>query len=228
MYLFVMLSFIGPVIYLAIRMILGTGAEGTAGYHSNADYVLMIVQCLLGVIVIHVPSLLEKRFQFVLPFGMYVMYLVFLYCAIFLGEVRSFYYLVPHWDDILHGMSSLMLGFFGLMVVTILNRDDHVVVQLSPFFVALFAFCFAVSIGALWEIYEFSFDGILGLNMQKFVTAQGDVLIGHEAIRDTMKDIIVDMCGAVTASTAGYFGLKMKKTWFIPKLLQETKEEKSR
>ena len=79
-----------------------------------------------------------------------------------------------------------MLGFFGLMVVTILNRDDHVVVQLSPFFVALFAFCFAVSIGALWEIYEFSFDGILGLNMQKFVTAQGDVLIGHEAIRDTV------------------------------------------
>ena len=68
------------------------------------------------------------------------MYLVFLYCAIFLGEVRDFYYRVPHWDTILHTFSGIMLGFFGFMVIDILNRDKNTSVNLSPIFVSLFAF----------------------------------------------------------------------------------------
>ena len=146
-------------------------AENKAGYHSHADYVLMLVQCILGVIVMHIPSLLAKRFKFEPPVVLYTLYIIFLYCAIFLGEVRSFYYLIPHWDVILHSMSSIMTGFFGLMVVYILNRDEHLVVKLSPFFISLFAFSFSVTIGSLWEIYEFSFDGLLGLNMQKFMNS---------------------------------------------------------
>ena len=67
-------------------------------------------------------------------------------------------------------------------------------------FVAMFSFCFAVSIGAVWEIYEFSFDGLLGLNMQKFLLADGTPLVGRAALTDTMKDIIVDTIGALIAS----------------------------
>ena len=104
-----------------------------------------------------------------------------------------------HWQESAGGgsfrrvifFSSMMTGFFGLMVVTILNRNKHVTMDLSPFFLCLFAFCFSVTLGSLWEIYEFTADGLFGLNMQKFMTAQGELLVGHEALRDTMKDIIV-------------------------------------
>ena len=200
-----------------------------AGYHSYADYVLMILQCLLGVIVLHIPSLLSRKMHFILPKALFYMYLFFLYCAIFLGEVKSFFYAVPHWDVILHAMSSLMTGFFGVMVISILNRDKHVVMRLSPFFVALFSFSFAVMLGAMWEIYEFVFDGLLGLNMQKFILADGTVLAGHEALADTMKDIIVDSIGALIASVFGYIAAKKNLTWFTPEILDasEDKEKKA-
>lgn len=225
LYAAVTLSFILPIIYIVTRMLRGELKPDAVGYHSEADYVLMIVECLLGLVVINLPTLLARRFRFEIPVLLYIFYIIFLYCAIFLGEVRSFYYLIPHWDAILHAFSSMMTGFFGLMVVTILNRDEHVVIHLSPFFVSLFAFSFAVTIGTLWEIYEFTFDGLLGLNMQKFMTADGTVLSGHEALFDTMKDIIVDTLGALISSAVGFFSLKNNKQWFVPTLTEENDEK---
>ena len=76
--------------------------------------------------------------------------------------------------------------------------------NLSPVFVAVFAFCFAVTLGVFWEIYEFTFDGILRLNMQKFMLENGTQLIGRAALLDTMKDLIVDCLGALIMSFVGY------------------------
>ena len=210
-------SFILPVIYLIFKMIFGDLPENDAGYHSNADYILMIIQCLLGAVVINVPTILGKKFKFEVPPFLYIFYIFFLYCAIFLGEVRSFYYKFKWWDSFLHGTSSLMLGFFGFMVISIINRDENTVLNLSPFFLCLFAFCFAVTVGALWEIYEFTFDGLLGLNMQKFMTSDGTVLTGHAALADTMKDIITDSAGALVAVIIGYIGLKKDKKLLLVK-----------
>lgn len=212
-YIAVLFSFILPIAFLIFRIAAWDEAAEAASARTRADYVLMIIQCLLGIVVIHIPTFFSRRFHFELPTPLYIMYTLFLYCAIFLGEVRSFYYRIPHWDVYLHGFSSLMAGAFGFMVVALLNRDEHFSVQLSPFFVALFAFCFAMTIGAVWEIYEYTFDGLLGLNMQKFITADGVVLSGHSALRDTMKDFIVDAAGALIAAVAGYVSLKNNRGW---------------
>ena len=80
---------------------------------------------------------------------------------------------------------------------------------------ALFAFCFAVTCGTVWEIYEFAADHLLGTNMQKFITANGSVLIGHEAIVDTMEDIIVDTLGALVVTTIGYLNLKKANRQYV-------------
>jgi uncharacterized membrane protein YjdF len=93
-------------------------------------------------------------------------------------------------------------------MVSVLNQSEHVPMHLSPLFVAVFAFCFAVSIGALWEIYEYTFDGMLGLNMQKFMLEDGTQLIGREALSDTMKDIITDVSGAAVVAVLGYLAMK--------------------
>ena len=224
LYFWVNLSFLVPIVYLILRLIFGGGSSNEAGYHSDSDYLLMLMQCILGLVTIHLPSILERRLRFELPGLLYGFYIVFLYCAIFLGEVRSFYYLFPRWDSILHFFSSMMSGFFGLMVVTILNRDRHVSMNLSPLFVCLFAFCFSVTIGSLWEIYEFLGDGLFGLNMQKFMTAQGELLVGHDALRDTMKDIIVDVLGALLASVIGMISIRRGTRWYIPTLTRSEEE----
>lgn len=224
LYFAVLISFILPVIYLAIKIALvANGVWGDS--RPISDYVLMFIECLLGIVVIHIPSILEKKFSLEIPYALNIMYLVFLYCAITLGEVGDFYYRVPHWDTILHTLSGVMLGFFGFMVIDILNRDKNTSVNLSPVFVSVFAFCFAVSLGLIWEIYEYSFDGILGLNMQKFRLEDGTELIGRSALSDTMDDIIVDALGALAASLYGFIHLKVRQKKLVAQQNKSHKEK---
>lgn len=218
LYWFVLASFIIPVIYLVLKISFWMHDDDVK---SRADYVLMLIQCLLGAVVIHIPSLLSKKLNIDIPPLLFIMYLLFLYGAIFLGEVRSFYYSIKHWNDILHFCSSIMTGMFAYMLIVILNKNSRVAVNLSPIFISLFAFTFSIAIGALWEIYEFSFDGLLGLNMQKFRLEDGTQLIGHEALCDTMKDIVVDCCGAFFSALIGYFSIKLRKGWTYSYLTNE-------
>jgi len=202
-------------VYSLVRIIVPQPlvSTGTVYAHVRSDYVLMFIQCLLGLVVLSVPSIASRKLKFNIPNFIYIMYYVFLYCAIFLGEVLNFYYVIPHWDVILHFFSGAMLGALGFILVSQLNDSEMIRVSLSPFFVALFAFCFALSCGAVWEVYEFVFDGLLGLNMQKFITATGEVLVGHDALHDTMTDIIVDALAALLISLIGYSRLKADQ-WF--------------
>lgn len=179
----------------------------------KSDYLLMMLQCFLGMTLILLPSLIERRLQVDVPDFMEIVFFVFLYASIYLGEIRSFYYRVPNWDLILHTFSGLMLGALGFSVVNILNRNNRISLRLSPVFVSLFAFCFALSMGVLWEIFEFSADGLMGLNMQKFALENGTLLVGRLAVKDTMGDLIVDACGALVISLAGFVSLKYKKGW---------------
>lgn len=105
----------------------------------------------------------------------------------------------------LHTTSGFVLGIIGFMFIYLLNKNYTTNVTLSPFFIALFAFCFAVMIGVIWEIYEFSLDRLLGYNMQKF---RG---LGQDGLVDTMLDLIVDSLGALVISILGYFNIKENK-----------------
>lgn len=205
----VLSSFIGSVVFLIFQI-----AQGNAGIAGTAttpgrNYILMLLQCTAGIVAIHIPLLLNKFLRLLLPTALRVMFSGFLFCAISLGEVANFYYLVPHWDDILHFGSGMMLCLLGFMLANVMNRNR----KLSPAFVAVFGLCFALAIGGLWEVYEFTFDGLLGLNMQKTMLASGEALAGHMAIADTMKDIVVDTVGAAVGTILGYKALKSGKAW---------------
>ena len=203
------ITLILSIVYTIVRII-QTPAEFTSDFEFikvRSDYVLMLLQCLLGLFVMTLPSIINKRFSIQIPSIVEVLYYIFLYCAIYLGEVRSFYYLIPFWDTILHAFSGAMLGALGFSLVSMLNHEVSHYVRLSPFFIALFAFSFALAFGSLWEIYEFSMDFIFKTNMQKYITYEGVVLVGNEALLDTMKDIIVDSISALSVSIFGYFYL---------------------
>lgn len=177
----------------------------------KSDYVLMILQCIVGSIIIFLPSQVENRFRINIPDIMEIMYFIFLFCAIYLGEVQNFYFKIPYWDLILHSFSAAMLGALGFVLVSFLNDMERINIHLSPFFVSLFAFSFAITCGTIWEIYEFLADGVLGTNMQKFITADGTILSGREALRDTMEDIIVDVVSALAVTTYGYVHLRREQ-----------------
>ncbi|HJA91404.1 MAG TPA: hypothetical protein H9948_11505 [Candidatus Jeotgalibaca merdavium] len=187
------------------------GIAEQEGERVKTDYILMILQCLVGAIVIFIPKEVEQRFKVHIPNMIEITYFIFLFCAIYLGEVRNFYYRVPYWDVILHFFSAAMLGAIGFILVDYLAAANPLKLKLSPFFVSFFAYCFAITCGVVWEIYEFLADGLLQTNMQKFITAQGEVLIGRAALVDTMKDIIVDAVGALIIVVLGYYSLKRKQ-----------------
>ena len=121
-YNFVFVTMILSVIFLIIRIALSPSEAVAEDVRVKSDYLLMLVQCILGVVAMRLPDFIEHKIQIQIPSNMLLLYAVFLYCAIYLGEVRAFYYNVPHWDTILHTFSGGMLGALGFSFVTILNK----------------------------------------------------------------------------------------------------------
>lgn len=212
---FVLVTLISTIIFLVFEINKAPiVADPTEPFvRIKSDYALMLSQCVLGVIAMLLPGLLKHKLRIDIPSNMLILYTLFLYSAIYLGEVKSFYYNVPNWDNILHTFSGAMIGALGFSIVTLLNKTDEVPISLSPIFVALFSFCFAVTLGVVWEFYEFIFDGLLGLNMQKFALENGTELVGRAALVDTMIDLFVDAIGALIISIIGYISLKYNKGW---------------
>ncbi len=201
-------------IFYALANIVTAPSESVASEpHAKlkSDYVLMLLQCILACIITFLPSMIQRKWKIDIPNFMYILYFIFLYCAVYLGEVQNFYYLIPNWDIMLHTFSGAMLGALGFSLVGILNDEPRVHINLSPFFVAFFAFCFAVAMGAIWEIYEFTVDGLLQLNMQKYMLENGTALVGRAALMDTMEDLIVDAVGALTVTVLGYVLLRNRQ-----------------
>jgi hypothetical protein len=186
---------------------------GTPIQKLKSDYTLMLLECLLGIVVILLPSMVERTWHIVVPNAMFIAFVLFLYAGTFLGEIRGFYYRYPNWDTFMHSLSGLMLGSLGFSIVHLLNDLKKVRISMSSLFVAFFAFVFALSLGAVWEIYEYLADGLLGLNMQKFALENGVPLIGRAALADTMEDLIIDAIGAFTASVIGYISIRRDPKW---------------
>ena len=213
--IFVFVSLILAIIGIVIMMIIAPSKPklDDPNGHVKSDYVLMLAQCILGVIVILLPGIIERKINIQIPSNMMILFTLFIYASTFLGEVRSFYYRVPHFDTLLHVFSGAMIAILGFSIISILNNSERIPVTLSPAFVACFTFCFAFALGGIWEIYEFIADGVMQTNMQKFALEDGTNLVGRVAIIDTMKDLIVDAIGAFVISVLGYISLKYQKGW---------------
>ena len=212
---FIFFTFIASTIYVVVRIVLAPTVAPSAEItiRVKSDYVLMLVQCLLGVLALLIPRILKDRIKLNIPNAMIIAYAVFLYCAIYLGEVRNFYYRIPHWDTILHTFSGVALGALGFFLVNLLNKPKSIPLSMSPVFIALFAFFFALALGAMWEMYEFTIDYFLHTNSQKYALESGQMLVGQDALMDTMKDLVVDALGALVMSLIGFFSLKKDKRW---------------
>lgn len=155
------------------------------------------------------PIVLRRKFRIHIPAEFQILTIIFVFAALFLGEIHRYYDRWWWWDIALHASSGLLLGIFGFLLVYVLNENERAQLSMRPQFVSLFAFLFAVAVGALWEIFEFAMDQIFGTNMQK------PMLGDDSGLTDTMWDLIVDVMGALIISLLGWWYLMRRKRSFI-------------
>lgn len=123
--------------------------------------------CALAYLLLYVPSWVQVKLHIELPPALEITVLCFIYAAEVLGEVNAFYVVVPHWDTMLHTLNGFLAAAVGFSMVVLLNDDERLTFDLSPFFLTLTAFCFSMTIGVLWEFFEFSMDMLFHTDMQR-------------------------------------------------------------
>lgn len=158
--------------------------------------------CLL---LMFLPSMVMRKMYIELPVEFEFFIVFFVFAAIFLGEVHQYFTKLWWWDVVLHIGSGLALGLAGFIILFSLYQGKKIAA--SPSTLAIFSFCFALAMGALWEIFEFTMDSNFGLNMQK------------SGLVDTMWDLIIDACGALVVAVSGFIYLKRGKTYLFEHML---------
>lgn len=123
--------------------------------------------CVLTLILFIVPTIIERKINIELPDVLHIIILLFIFSAEILGEINEYYLTIKHWDTILHTLNGFLCAAIGFSLIDILNQKEFVYVTLSPIFVALVAFSFSMTVGVLWEFFEYAADNILKTDMQK-------------------------------------------------------------
>lgn len=158
---------------------------------------------------------LFRRISIRIPPEMQLVAVLFAFVTLFLGEVRDFYELYWWWDLAIHFSSGLLLGLLGFMLVYMMNENKSVELHMRPSFIALFAFLFAVAIGAVWELFEFGVDQTLGTTMQK--PRAGD----PSGLTDTMWDLAVDLTGAAIVSLFGWWRMRSSRAGWLSRWIRQ-------
>ncbi|MBQ8539515.1 MAG: hypothetical protein IJ433_07670 [Ruminococcus sp.] len=226
----------------------------------RADYYSVFL-CLLTLLLFNIPLFVEKKLRVDLPKELEAIILLFIFSAEILGEIGSFYTHIPWWDTMLHTLNGFLMAAIGFALIDILNNSPKFHITMSPMFVAFVAFCFSMTVGVVWEFFEFGMDYFTLTDMQKdrMVTDISSVLLNPTGLNDeiiirgiqsttvtladgstyvikggyldigiidTMKDLLVNLIGAVVFSIIGYFyiigrnnGVFAKK--FIPQLQEK-------
>lgn len=202
--------------------------------------------CVLSLILFLVPALLQDKMNLSIPPLFQAIIFGFIFAAEILGEVNHYYVRIHGWDTMLHTMNGFLCAAVGFSLIYLLNRGSRNV-NLSPLYLTLVAFCFSMTVGVVWEFFEFSMDQFFYLDMQKDFIVQefGSVTLDPEnmgtpihvegitdtvihtdsgetytieggyldiGILDTMKDLLVNLVGAIVFSIIGYSTLKFSKS----------------
>lgn len=123
--------------------------------------------CVLSLVLFCVPMLIERSLDIDIPPVMEGIIYCFIFAAEILGEINSFYTIIPGWDTMLHTINGFLVAAVGFSLVDLFNRSERFSFKLSPLFLAIVAFCFSMTVGVLWEFFEFGADQMMGTDMQK-------------------------------------------------------------
>ncbi|MBE6681387.1 MAG: hypothetical protein E7600_03775 [Ruminococcaceae bacterium] len=155
--------------------------------------------CSLTLVLFLVPAFFQKNFGIQLPTTLEIIIMLFIFAAEILGEIGAYYVKVPLWDTMLHTTNGFLCAAVGFSLVDLLNRNNRFKFHLSPLYLSIVAFCFSMTIGVLWEMFEFGADVFLGTDMQKdyIITKISSVALNAEPVN---KAVVIDGISEVTVN----------------------------
>lgn len=150
-------------VYLVLRlMVLATLVSSVIRSEYESAFI-----CLLVLVLFMLPFFIQQNFGIELPSTLEIIILLFIFAAEILGELECYFITFPYWDSMLHTTTGFLCAATGFALIDILNRNSRIKFELSPIYVALAAFCFSMTVGVLWEFFEFGMDRLFLMDMQK-------------------------------------------------------------
>lgn len=190
-------------VYLVLRLIvLATLVSSVIRGEYESAFI-----CLLVLALFMLPFFIQQNFGIELPSTLEIIILLFIFAAEILGELECYFITYPHWDSMLHTTTGFLCAATGFALIDILNRNSRIKFELSPIYVALAAFCFSMTVGVLWEFFEFGMDRLFHMDMQKDTVVQS---ITSVMLDPTNRNIPVTIDGihsvAVNGQDLGFDG----------------------
>lgn len=158
-----------------------------------------VFYCLLTLILLVLPSFIQVQFKIELPTTLEIIILLFIFAAEILGETQAFYLRFPMWDTILHTINGFLAAAIGFSLVDLMNSSERLEFSMSPVYMALVAFCFSMTIGVMWEFFEFAMDHLFMMDMQKdtiihsITSVSLDPQLANQAITiNNIQDVVIN------------------------------------
>lgn len=172
------------------------------------------MMCILALLLFTIPTIISEKFKIGLPSLLETIIYMFIFSTTILGEINNFYGIIPFWDTLLHTLNGFICAGIGFSLVDLLNQNNKHV-NLSPLYVVIVAFCFSMTIGILWEFFEFTADTVFRTDMQKDKIIQNisSVELNEEGknvpikINDIEKTEIYSKDGKITTIQKGYLDI---------------------
>lgn len=198
------------IVYLILRLMVLASMifQILRGNFENAT------MCILALFLFTIPTVISERFKIGLPGLLESIIYIFIFSSTILGEINNFYGIIPFWDTLLHTLNGFLCAGIGFSLVDLLNQNSKKI-NLSPLYVAIVAFCFSMTIGVLWEFYEFTADNVFKTDMQKDRVVQSissvELNLNDEnvpiKINDIEKTEIYSKDGNITVIENGYLDI---------------------
>lgn len=181
--------------------------------------IFSMVQLVAMLFILRIPHFIKEKYHFDVPNLLDFILISFAFCGLILGDVFNFYGKIPYWDSILHTFSGVVIAYIGFIVIEFLDKEYTIPLSVSPLFMCMIVVSVALAIGAVWEIGEYTVDDIFGTNNQQYMQSTRATLYdeddipfkGHEALADTMKDLMLDLGGAVAVAIIEYKHIEHKQ-----------------
>ena len=203
--------FVTSIVLICLQNVMNTSDGQLSRLYFNA------FQSFLMMVLILLPLFIRKMTHLVIPWPIEVIYLIFCSLCLILGEIGEFYNKVSWWDSMLHTLSGVLIGALGYIFINTIDKSNKNEIKLTPIFTSILVMMFVMSVGYLWEIFEWWADELTGSNMQRYLesgspTIGGGVpLVGHAALADTMKDLMLNILGGLGIAIYGFFQMKHDK-----------------
>jgi hypothetical protein len=181
-------------------------------FYRSGDRV-SVASAALSALLFQLAPLIGKMLRITVPVSFRWIWFVFILAAMYLGEIHSFFYRFLWWDDMLHTCTAMLVAYIALLIVLISTRARDGSIDARPLFTAFAVLAFTMAFGAVWELFEFSADQLLGVNMLKGrdSTLPGSVYDYGRALINTMQDLAVDLLGAFIVALTAFLHLRRGK-----------------